>query len=261
MVVASSQVAYRIFNLLGTVTAVVLSCSYLLSVNGTLFKLILQTFDFWFKMYNLFVYLILSIYIRSNMISTSIGGGNKKIDNLDASTWGYSIFTGIATFLIFFWMFLLDATLLSTTTKNVSILLLCFYFSYYGFVVYFTIDDMNWNPFSSYNNVSLYTNINVKLLFISALLNMEIFILKPMIGVLARSLKRRLCCKTTLSILENNNMTELQECRTIYKRPTIKWKNIDWFKFQVHNGSAQGLEMHHQKSVENLNDDLEYSRF
>ena len=111
-----------------------------------LFKIIIKSFDFWFKMYNLILYLVsLSKVVEVKHNEDNYGNVNLTF---------YSIFVTSCAFALFFVVFFVDAMYLSNKTKQVIFIWLGIWMMYIWVSFYFTLDGKNgqfdWNPFSMY---------------------------------------------------------------------------------------------------------------
>ena len=153
--------------------AIVCSLSYILSANIPIVLFIVQTFNFWYKMYNLTLwiasrYFVLTGYSRNPLIFV--------IGSL-ATGFGY----GLA--------FVIDALSTEIRYKNLFVITLAIWSMSMALRVYFLFDDTDnyWNPFDRYN--FKYSRINFKSVFVSSQINSCLFMLKPIFSQINRKMR------------------------------------------------------------------------
>ena len=178
----------------------VTATSYVLSANIDIVLSLLQTFDFWYKMYNMTIAIVSVRFLDyyANWITYFI-----------TQTTLLSIAVGMCLF---------DAICISNTKKwilNISVIGVLIYVVVY---VYFQSKNVYWNPFGS-----KYTQIDVKSLVISSYINVIIFILKPMFGTFGQWFKNMIQNKSCTRIKHGKDEKWLQRSYFLHKRPMIKW--------------------------------------
>ena len=211
---------YYIFLYSTYVACTIVTCSYTLSVNISIFKLIIERFDFWFKMYNVILFLTSwhwIIYISEYRKDHNAPGGI------------HSALTCLVSFSVFFWSFVLDGIAVSAKIKKIAILTLSIYCVVTIIVGYFTYYDVFWDPFESFD--FKHTRINFKNIYLSSSFNLVLFVMKPIINDVVRCFRRKIGGKNK-SINQNdgrgiNGQNSDERCTTVFKRPYIHWKRKD----------------------------------
>ena len=189
----------------GYIVGIVASLSYILSANISIVKLIIETFDFWYKVYNLIVWIITTYFIYFNV------NGNT----------GYYIISSLSAILGFSFAFTLDSICVEMKYKNLYVIVLVLWGMYAAFYAYFFIDDTSeniyWNPFKEYD--FQYSRINFKSVFISSQINLCLFMLKPIGNQINRKIQKCIGKKKNFK----NDVLLVQRSCVIYKRPYIHW--------------------------------------
>ena len=197
--------------------------SWISIMNIDVISIIFHTFDFWFKTWNLILWLITFFCIH--IIKT-----DRYIADLMFSAIGLSMAAMAA--------FLLDAIPIAYKMKQ--FILICVTFCYILILIfsYFTYPEVLYNPFEKYNFKHTYTQISLKSTFMGSYCNIVLFIGKPLFTDIKDMLKpvvKRIKCKQDKNDSntkkgsnnknktnnKNNNDTERLVC--VYKRPKIKW--------------------------------------
>ena len=186
---------------------VLLSLSYILSANISIVSFILQTFDFWYKMYNLILWITSAYFVFATNITVYV------IVSV-AAVCGYIL------------SFVVDATSVRNKSKNVCIITVALWSIFVAIRVYFFIDDTNnyWNPFEQYN--FQYSRINFKSVFVSSQINLCLFMLKPIFSQINRKIRRCIHNKKNINIRQNiqdDSESFVQRSYVLYKRPYIHW--------------------------------------
>ena len=228
---ATSQIIGSRFWFAGWILLFFQSTILLFSVNLDLASIIFNSFDFWFKVVNGIVAIISLEQIRLYKYK-KLGYYDRSIDQsvrIPVLVICESI--GLLT------IFLLDATLISQHVKfrrampclwAMMILFLCII----DFIIVdANVDELNWNPFKSWgNDISKYTNVNFKNLYMSAQANIMLFFIKPMFGVIARKIRQSVCNKRTrgnaydyTETVTHQNGINLVPSYNIYKKPYFDW--------------------------------------
>ena len=212
----------------------IISIFYVISVgftaNTMIISLILNTFDFWFKIYNLI--LGFSVWwIRSYCINHD----KEFQQNLSSSGSGSDVFWSTSIEMAAKCMgqfcvcvgcvmiFCLDAIDASISIKRLMISISSIAFAYEAIYQYFYTPDYQYNPFNS-----KYTDISFKSLILSSYINLFIFITKPLYRDVLYYIKN-ICSNDNNSAPTNHDsdVTHYQRCGTVYKRPYVKWNKIN----------------------------------
>ena len=213
------DVIYYFVNGMSLFAAMILALSYILSANISIVTFILQTFDFWYKMYNLVIWII-TLYFLNTVPSI-----------------GYFILSSTVIICVYFFLFLLDATSIKIKYKNMFIIVVAVYGTYVCLFVYLFNRDTQWNPFKKYNFE--YTNVSFKGLFMATQSNLCLFVLKPILSQISRKIRKFIVHKqhsnkktdnndyimNTSPIKKNSTGTKnVQASYMLYKRPHVHWK-------------------------------------
>ena len=213
-IVSGYSVMYHLLSSISYFAAIVFSISYILSTNISIVTFIIQTFDFWYKMYNLVIWIITLYFVDRG------------------SSIAYFILSSIVLVCVYLFLFILDATSISTKFKNMCIILVVLYGTYVCLFVYFFADDTQWNPFKKYNFE--FTNVSFKSLFIGSQSNLCLFILKPILSQIVRKMRKCAIHKqknkkeeknynTIASTINKHNDDIRQRSYVLYKRPYVHW--------------------------------------
>ena len=207
------------------ISCLIVGSIYLLSMNIIVCKLIFETFDFWFKVYNVLILVWSFTVLKSDSNSTAI-----ITPQLGQA---YHIFYDslwvINAMIISLALFIVDALPISSKTKRISIGLTGIYC--FGEVVYayFYYQDYTWNPFNFE-----YSVISFKSIYLSSGSNISLFVLKPVLSDVIRIVKKRISDSTRgnkksgiNNSIDINDKNNYERCSSIYKRPYIKWNTID----------------------------------
>lgn len=185
---------------------ILFTISYILSINFDLIIRIFQSFDYWFKMYNLII-LVITDYINFDVYKEN--ANNALSQNVITET-----MLTVGYILVFLAVFAADAIFMPFKLKMSLIGLIVVSTMIGNMYVFFSIDDTvtRWNPLANIlqNNSSWhrYSTINFKSLEMSALSNLSLFSAKPLFTIVWK--KFRLC------------MLDLDESEEIPERP--RWK-------------------------------------
>ena len=188
------------------IPAVLVSCfatSYILSANINVCTLILQTFDFWYKTYNILL-TVISGYFLDIFINDS-----------------HFVWLSMTLLILTATLFICDAIFISTTVKNVLVLLECCVLMYHTSYIYFEISDVYWDPFD--NNL---TKISVKSTLISSNTNLVLFMLKPIFSQISR-LCRQVFFSSHINQSQSENTKFKQRSYYLHKRPVVQWKMVN----------------------------------
>ena len=191
----------------GFLVVLVAAISCILIINIKIGYLVTQTFDFWFKIYN-FVCGMISFFVLKT------GTGELDQNNLIGSIIVWS--SGI---LLIMALFMMDALFISIRAKKVALGFTSVYSLYSAIFWYFAQKDYIYNPFG-YSH----TEISCKSVLLSSIVNLSIFVGKPMFSDVIRYCRRKLCHNASLdhSDHDKRNANNIERCYTIYKRPYIK---------------------------------------
>ena len=214
--------------------------SYMFSANIQMCKLIFETFDFSFKMYNLILYNITSYIL---------------VTPDDFSIW-ISVIINILMSVAFFFVFIFDAIMVphesKRSTQVLMLLMTLLVLIIMSRIYFFTQDDIHYNPLNKWNITE--ADISVKTLLLQSLSNILIFESRTIMMPLLRHIKRNFCkilkCKKKSNINTNINnngskfkserssinldtpkawqnkyQMEHHRCQLLYKRPKLRWQN------------------------------------
>lgn len=172
--------------------------SYILSANVDISLSTVETFDFWYKTYNIIIGIVCVYFV--GYYSSAL-----------------AYFTAyIAFFSVFMVVFLFDAISVSKTNKLI-LTLLCAALLIYGIqAVYFSSPNVYWNPFDNQH-----TRINFKSSLISAWTNVTLFSLKPIFRQIVTWCRHRKANKSKGSKIDGKLK---QKSYFLYRRPIIKWQ-------------------------------------
>ena len=176
---------------------------YILSANVDIVSLLLQTFDFWYKMYNMSIAIVSTLFLDYYVSWISFAAANTTMVS-------YAIMS-----------FLLDAVYISQVKKWILIsFMACAVLSIVVYV-YFAVENVHyWNPFDSEH-----TQMNLKSIAISSWMNLLLFVLKPMIITICRwcryVIQHKKCARTNSIHRADGKLT--QRSYLFHKRPIIKW--------------------------------------
>ena len=226
-----------VYNILWSLSFIVFSIegiSFIIHLNVTVVCLVIQTFDFWFKWTNIFTFLFSHFMIENSSI------------------WTMFILTTSLS-LIALCVFAIDAFPISRQRRNfvlisyslVPMCLTLFWF-FFGEINNNNTDNQDtWNPIGA-----KYSQISLSTLRISSMGNLVLFILKPVISDIFRTLMSKICLNIDLNNndyenSDNNNnsnnsnddnndnrkrqkkikrKSNIQRSYCLYKRPKIHWK-------------------------------------
>ena len=187
-------------------TALLLAISYLLSANVDIIVSTIQTFDFWYKIYNLITSVVCLYFV----------GGRPPIVYVSSQM----------TFITGYIMVCLADALCISNRKKIIINGLCIFALMYIIpAAYFNIPDANWNPFDS-----PHTRINFKSVMISGWVNVMLFSFKPIFSQISRRCRHGATCKSQTTTNIHNDTAHTcdgklrQRSYFLYKRPVISWQ-------------------------------------
>ena len=214
-----------IFTYAGLIESIIITLYFvaLISIaNKNIITLITNTFDFWFKVYNLIIFLLAS-WIRSYGIrheeENSIFRG--EIAFAGRVVWHICYTT------ILIVTFVLDAVPASAKFKRTGAIILIVVSSIDAIRIYFVGLDYELNPFDKYQFI--YSKISFKAIMISSLINLILFMAKPIVSDLINCLRKNdhdATSKTSV-VTMLTHQAEYQRCSTLYKRPYLKWYKIE----------------------------------
>ena len=215
-----------IFWLVGWSFMFVGSIILLFSVNLDLASVILNSFDFWFKTFNNVIATVCLSIIRIHRHKLGNYGNINQTMYITIS----AIFESTPIFIIF----LLDATLISHHIKTrractcFGALLILYTCTMDFFTLNENIDQFNWNPFTLFGKeISEYTNVNFKNLYVSSSTNLILFLMKPLFGVVARKIRKSICKRAKNDTKKNTSNIEktLLPSSSVYKKPYFYWRH------------------------------------
>ena len=187
-----------------------------LSLNFRVMKIILDTFDFWFKMWNMVLWLISLIWINIEASPHS----DDNVIGLVTSEILLTIGTALGCCLVFF----IDAIPMGYQLKNymsISGATLIFAQMISGYLRY---KDVRYNPFNE--SFDQFTTISLKSIHLGAYFNIGLFTLKPILSYVLRKMYNKIYSRQPKSIIKSNESKRGHYDRliTVYKRPKIQWQ-------------------------------------
>ena len=185
------------------------SLSYIFSANFSIIVFIIQTFDFWYKMYNMTLFIVSAYFINLSFTENII----------------YYVTVSFTIICAYGFSFIFDAISIQTKYKNLFIITAVSWGVYVALNVYFSVDDdhSTWNPFEKYN--FQHSKINFKSILVSSQINLCLFMLKPIFIQISRKIRRFIC--NNQNIRQNLNIKDyssfIQSSYVLYKRPYVHW--------------------------------------
>ena len=190
--------------------------SWVLIMNIDVLKIVLHTFEFWFKLWNLVLWSMSFIWI--NTMTT-----DRYVSDL--------VFTTTCLILGAMCFLLLDALPISYQFKRMLIILAIFAGIVGSIGAYFNYSDVLCNPFKKYH--FKHTQISLKGIFVGSYFNIILFVAKPLFGDIKDMLKPfvkmiKYKYKNDTGVRTNNkrchdHINERLVC--VYKRPKIRWNH------------------------------------
>ena len=193
---------YITFRCLSSLFAFAVAVSYILSMNIHLINIIADTFNFFFKVWNLFLWLISFVWIALN--------ASRRLED--------TIISAFVVCLTFLLLFLLDAMPLKHKLKRKIVIAFVLLYVPLAIWQYFYYNDIFYNPFESYN--FQHTRISIKSVFLASYSNILLFIAKPVLREITLWFHTRLHCIHIHSTMTDSNFEPLV---TPYKRCKVKW--------------------------------------
>ena len=194
------------------------SCVILIA-NKTMIYLVTNTFDFWFKIYNM-ILLYGSGWIRLYGIAN-----DNDDDAPDDNTYVFVIliFYHFGTALVLICAFLMDALPVNIKLKRAALITVSVFGIIDAHYTYFYAQDYQWNPFNS-----RYSQISFKSIVLSSWVNVIIFLTKPLWSDTTRYIRKTLCSKdgtyaSSTIATDHDKGKKYQKCHTVYKRPYVEW--------------------------------------
>ena len=208
---ANNLLVYYFFYTFGYFLGILLCISGVLIINITIFYLVIDTFDFWFKLFNVILFQVSYIVL-----------GDFRADKIQFPVW-YWFFFVVSSLFIFSLLFLIDTFNVPTKIKSVVRVLVAMFLFATSMWRYIVQQDQLWNPFET-NRWD--TSISFKSVYLSATFNLALFTLKPL---LVRAAKRMclVCKKRTRQDKEKDSQeNDVEQFTSVLKRPYIKWQPL-----------------------------------
>ena len=178
---------YAIFQCVVILFSLIYGIIIILTLNLTLFRIICKTFDFWFKVWNLF------LWLNDNTISSSEDGHIADF-----------IFKKIVVLILFGTLFCLDAIPIKYHFKRMLLIIYLCRFIPYVITQYFVYDDISYNPLQKYN--FKHTSISIKGVYLGSYVNLVVFVAKPVVVDLIKWLKQKLTVKSNNKQLQDRDI-------------------------------------------------------
>lgn len=190
------------------ITFVFFCTCLILMANKTVAYLVMKTFEFWFQVYNLAVFIVAS-WVRWYGLTSTSSQSNSDTNQYIVLT----IFWQLISILLLMNIFLIDAIPLCVQLKRVTVITVAIFCSIEAQGIYFYSEDYQWNPFNFE-----YSQLSFKSIILSSYVNLIIFMTKRVFSDVIRY---------TGKICFNKNSNDHyhkgeQRCQTLYKRPHLK---------------------------------------
>lgn len=206
------------FSLCSSLLFLFYSISIILICNLKIMYLIINTFDFWFKIWS-----IIAAYMSFAVI---IIGSRTTIDTPIAM-----VLSMCSSAMFFISVFFVDALYIVYRVKIVMSIIAAAVVYYHAIGGYLFMNEYRWNPFTSFEH----SEISFKSMFVASLFNLALFLLKQPISMVMRKLRRRFCGRTMHSPGTNTDHdsehdekndfdSKYQRCGSVYKRPYLQWQ-------------------------------------
>ena len=217
--VIGEDIVYYILESLVLATVINMGIFVLSSMNLMVAKIVINTFDFWFKLWNLVLWEIGYVWLAMHRTST----------NKDGTILGYIVGMCIV-WVIFCVLFLFDAIPMKRNIKRTITFIIVVLNTYAVVYIYFIYDDVYYNPFEVFH--FNHTKISMKSLLLNSYGNLILFIAKPIFGDIYR-----LCLDRSASVKfisgathhckdkdkGKGKTTNLEKLTSVYKRSKIQW--------------------------------------
>lgn len=209
-----------IIGVLGVGVSIIYTLSLFIIANITIVNLVLNTFDFWYKLINVFIiFFVQGVYRWFD--------NNTSNSSMEQAPIGVAVLRFIGFLTIYSSIFAIDAFPISITLKRVTIISITGYTLYYAIALFFTVEDYVWNPFGENKSTfGKYTQISFKSILVSSAFNLAIFALKPIYGDIMRFCRRKIGEPNTQDDTSGQDLSLVNDyarCYCVYKRPYVKW--------------------------------------
>lgn len=192
-----------------TMLAMIYTTTILATANLNIIKIVLNTFEFWFKVWNAAIWAVSIIWI--NIVTT-----DRYVVDIIATI--LSVFT-VATFLA-----LVDAIPLSYKTKRIILGIGSCMCCVAIVGAYFSYEDVYYNPFEEYN--FQHSQISLKSMFLGSYINIALFTVKPLLADGCRWMLAKCNCGVNITRPgANGNSQKYERLLTVHKRPKVKWND------------------------------------
>ena len=211
----SSDVRKRVLDM-ECIFVLTIICNLLLAINYDISKLAMQTFDFWFKLYNLLTGMIGYFVYEYTSVSHA-----KEIESWNFYSWFHIILWWTTWSLTLMCLFLMDAINITTKSKLAFSFVAssaCMYSAINLF--FFYPNDAYIDPFGLNSN---YTIIGIKNIRVGAFINLGLFAAKPLYRRLFYCLIIRKCAYDEQG-LSNEKKKKGVKAQVLYQRPFLRWK-------------------------------------
>ena len=212
IVYGPQSMLFTMLRIMCTILGTILGALLVLTMNLDIIELIQNSFDFWFKMWNLIIWEVCFIWININHM--------RSVTEL--------ITTVLLTFMLHLCIFLIDAVPVKYNIKRKLLVILACILSGLIIMVYFTYQNVYFDPFKSYNFE--FTNISIKDSFLGSYCNISLFVAKPLINDTCRwfQIMRLRCsakCNGKNNDVKNTNTVgrDIERFVSLYKRSKVKW--------------------------------------
>ena len=195
----------------------------LLTCNKIILRLIINTFDFWFIVWNL-----LNMHISRAIIGV-----------LENDPIYYKIARSASATVAILLAVIIDGVYIERhpmVTKKILRILVILFYVIFNVSVYFHVKDVTWNPFEKYGIKE--SQLSFKSLYLSSVSNVALFAFKPMFKDAIKLCYRIRSAMSHVigNLNENENLTsdirqsrvpskDYEACGSLYKRLYIQWIN------------------------------------
>ena len=182
-------------------------------MNFEVIQIVCNTFDFWFKLWNLLLWSISFLWI--NIVTT-----DRYIAELIITSLGMIIPTVAA--------FFIDGMPMLYKVKRILIVVITIFYGIFCVIMYFTYQDVLIHPFEKYNFKN--TQISLKSMFIGSYGNIILFFAKPLfydINDMLKLLVRLVTFKDIHDQAVDRQSNGSERLVSVYKKPKIKWKHVN----------------------------------
>ena len=197
------------------ILVLIIICNLLFAINYDIAKLVMQTFDFWFKLYNLLTGMIGYFVYEYTSVSHA-----KEIESWNFYSWFHIILWWTTCSLTLVCLFLTDAINITTKSKlafSFVASVACVYSATNLF--FFYPNDAFIDPFDLNSN---YTSVSIKNIRVGAIINVGLFAAKPLYRRIFSWLIKRKWAHGDQGP-SNKKTHKCVKAQLLYQRPFLMW--------------------------------------